>query len=290
MDAILDILNRWNALRYEEDFTDRFNYQYTPYLFALSALLITSKTYMGKAIVCWVPAEFRGGIQVQAVVKTASTLSKHDENKRYEGIQKIAGHILRANNRGATGFCVRPGWVSLAYLLMKFMFLVNIVLQILVLHIFLGFDWGDLFRLRLNFKSDWMSTGLFPRSTMCDFDITVVNTVTWFIRLSSKASRVAFAERMLRASGYSQSGSLRSRFTTPLLLSGSPSEKETLKRPDELEKEDYSNTYYEFSKLSVDVYVVLKLIASNAGDAVCSDVVGELFKQYNEEQRNHKHD
>lgn len=86
-------------------------------------------------------------------------------------------------------FCIRPGWVSLAYLLMKFMFIINIVLQIVILHIFLGFSWGDLFSehfmrtlgwkiatylgLRLNFKSDWMSTGLFPRSTMCDFDVSI---------------------------------------------------------------------------------------------------------------------
>lgn len=41
---------------------------------------------------------------------------------------------------------MRDGWISFNYILMKFMFVVNIALQILILHYFLGFNWGDLLR------------------------------------------------------------------------------------------------------------------------------------------------
>ncbi|KAK6045093.1 hypothetical protein COOONC_17402 [Cooperia oncophora] len=40
------------------------------------------------------------------------------------------------------------GWMSFNYILMKLMFVVNAALQILILHYFLGFDWGDLLHLK----------------------------------------------------------------------------------------------------------------------------------------------
>uniref|UniRef100_A0A0K0DGJ2 Innexin n=1 Tax=Angiostrongylus cantonensis TaxID=6313 RepID=A0A0K0DGJ2_ANGCA len=97
--------------------------------------------------------------------------------KREAAIEKIASHVYRTTQRNSKNVgsvfhnLMRGGWLSNNYIIMKLMFIVNIALQIVILHIFLGFNWGDLFHLKLGFNTDWKSTGLFPRSTMCDFEV-----------------------------------------------------------------------------------------------------------------------
>ncbi|KAK6055185.1 innexin-3 domain protein [Cooperia oncophora] len=127
--------------------------------------------------VYWRSVNWWSGIQLRAIVKACCELPKEDVAKRQEGIEKIANHIYRATHRNYKNVgslwqnLMVDGWMSFNYILMKLMFVVNAALQILILHYFLGFDWGDLLHLKLGFNTDWKATGLFPRSTMCDFEV-----------------------------------------------------------------------------------------------------------------------
>ncbi|KHJ92586.1 innexin-3 domain protein [Oesophagostomum dentatum] len=157
--------------------------------------------------VYWRSVNWWSGIQLRAIVKESCALPKADVSKREEAIEKIAGHIYRATHRNYKNAgsvfqnLMKSGWMSMNYLLMKMMFVVNIVVQILVLHLFLGFDWGDLLQLKLGFNTDWKATGLFPRSTMCDFELTVANFFIWVKKLHSRGDQLAFVRRMLESAG-----------------------------------------------------------------------------------------
>lgn len=66
------------------------------------------------------------------------------------------------------------------YLLTKLLYLVNIVLQMFIVHAFIGSSWSDfpLFgvKLLMNLTTghDWHASGMFPRVTYCDFNIRVM--------------------------------------------------------------------------------------------------------------------
>ncbi|VDL74236.1 unnamed protein product [Nippostrongylus brasiliensis] len=312
MDALLRVVSNLQTRRFEEDFLDRVNYQLTAYLFSFGSIIITSKLYMGTPIICWTPAEFRGGwveytrdyclientyyvpmddpnlpniahrqkaelpyyqwvqfvlvllafcfylphvywrsvnwwsgIQLRAIVKACCELPKEDATKRQEAIEKVANHIYRATHRNYKNVgsllqnLMREGWMPFNYIMMKLLFVLNIAVQILILHYFLGFDWGDLLHLKLGFNTDWKATGLFPRSTMCDFEVrnkgnlqrysvqcvlslnmfnekiflvlfywliflfvaTVVNFCLWVKKLYSRADQLVFVRRMLESAG-----------------------------------------------------------------------------------------
>ncbi|CAJ0592735.1 unnamed protein product [Cylicocyclus nassatus] len=193
----------------------------------------------------WRSVNWWSGIQLRAIVRESCELPQDDVSKREQAIDKIAGHIYRTTHRkykdegSAFHNMVRTGWMSSNYLFMKFLFVLNIVFQILILHMFLGFHWGDLFQLKLGFNTDWKATGLFPRSTMCDFEVrtkgnlqrysvqcvlslnmfnekiflvlfywliilfflTLVNFCLWVKKLLSREDQLAFVRRMLESAG-----------------------------------------------------------------------------------------
>ncbi|EPB68771.1 Innexin [Ancylostoma ceylanicum] len=384
MDTLLGIVSNIYTRRFEEDFLDRVNYQFTAYLFAFGSIIITSKLYMGRPIVCWTPAEFRGGwveytmdyclientyyvplndpnlpniphrekqelpyyqwvqfvlvllafcfylphiywrsvnwwsgIQLRAIVRASCELPKEDVAQRERAIEKIAGHIYRATHRNYKNAgsvfqnFMREGWMSMNYLAMKLMFVVNIVLQILVLHLFLGFDWGDLLHLKLGFNTDWKATGLFPRSTMCDFEVrnkgnlqrysvqcvlslnmfnekiflvlfywlillffvTLVNFCLWMKNLHSRTDQLAFVRRMLESAGVQRQRQVYIK---------DESEKQPLSCSGDIDNS--INTMKKFEKFEEsvdrDLIVILRLISSNAGANVCSDVTKSLFDRF----------
>jgi len=58
MDFLIDTLSGFLTDRNEDDFFDRLNYQYTPSLFIILAMINIGKLYVGNAITCFSKAEF----------------------------------------------------------------------------------------------------------------------------------------------------------------------------------------------------------------------------------------
>ncbi|CAI4230066.1 unnamed protein product [Auanema sp. JU1783] len=366
MDLITRVITPITARRHEEDFIDRINFQYTPFLFLLSGALITTYTYMQKPITCWTPMEFAGGwieyatsyclientyyvpmddpnmpdhysreetklqyyqwvnfvlvllalgfflphvlwrslnwwsgLQVRAIVKACSEIK--DDDKRAASIKAITNHIkntLYQNRHIAVLSRFEKNytsnfWVTLVYFAMKAGSLLNILFQLVILHKFLGFDWADFFNLRFGFESDWQDTGLFPRSTMCDFDIrnkgnvqrysvqcvlnqnmfnekiflilfywlvvlftiTVANTFLWAFQLM-RMNRIDYMRRMLKSAGVDE----------PL----GPSFQDG-----DSKKRDHFET---FINVTPDASLLFHLISSNAGDSVCCEVIKTLYE------------
>ncbi|EFP01414.1 CRE-INX-15 protein [Caenorhabditis remanei] len=384
MDQILSLVTQYTDKRHEDDFIDRLNFQYTSYVFALSALIIGYNTYFGTAISCWTPAEFKkgwveytrdyclientyyvpiedpnmpperyreereltyyqwvqfilvflaflfylpylywstvnwwSGLQVKAVVDEACKLDKTDVQSREKQIERIANHLKkyidRQGRKSPIPFipnAIGRNWVSFNYVLTKALFVVNLMAQMILIHFFLGFDIDDFLSLRVGFGSNWIANGIFPRQTMCDFEVrkkgsiqkysvqcvlsmnmlnekiflalfywllallllTIWNLVSSFEHFFRDSSRKAFVSRMLSAGGHGSTDD----------DAGSQSDEKVplVERPT-----NYTNDYNRALSINRDVVVVLHLIAKNAGDNVCQNVVSVLFKKLSEKSQ-----
>ncbi|CAJ0944291.1 unnamed protein product, partial [Mesorhabditis belari] len=400
MEQLIGVVTNLAISRNEEDFVDRLNFRFTSYLFAFCSLLITSKLYLGNAIKCWTPNEFKkgwtqythdyclientyylpmddplmpghqtredkelqyyqwvqfvlilmafcfylphtfwrsvnwqSGIQVKAIVEQAVKFPALNEKERKENIDKVTKHIETsmsyssrlASNRSNI-FMMAFGWVfgehfmTWMYLITKVLFLVNICLQLSILHLFLGFSPINFLELKMGFNTNWKDTGLFPRSTMCDFEIrtkgnvqrysvqcvlqlnmfnekiflvlyywllvlfmvTLGNFAAWILNLFSAANREDFAKKMLNGAGISRPTHRRSPKATDDKDSIEMAKMNTDRNPNyDVEIENYNN----FIKMSTDQVLLLRLISSNAGDIAASDVTASLYRlKFNKEK------
>ncbi|UMM12776.1 hypothetical protein L5515_001383 [Caenorhabditis briggsae] len=262
----------------------------------------------------WSTVNWWSGLQVKAVVAAACKLNKTDVKGRQDQIEKIASHLKkfidRQGRKSPIPFipnAIGRNWVSFNYVLTKSLFVINLFAQMLLIHFFLGFDMDDFLSLKVGFGSNWIADGIFPRQTMCDFEVrkkgsiqkysvqcvlsmnmlnekiflalfywllaliilTVTNLILSLQHFFRASSREAFVRRMLTAGGHG---------STDDDTGSQRDEKEPLvDRPTK-----YSNDYNRILSVNPDVVVVLHLIAKNAGDNVCQSVVNVLFKKLSE--------
>ncbi|PIO65181.1 putative innexin-3, partial [Teladorsagia circumcincta] len=124
-------------------------------------------------------------IDLNTAIEDARKLRAITGGDRKKEVGKLAAYLeecLEFHNERRTPyrlFCFRFGrglgsYVSMLYLFVKFLYLVNIFTQFYILNSFLGSDytfWGfQTFRDLWNGR-EWLDSGVFPRVTMCDFKI-----------------------------------------------------------------------------------------------------------------------
>ncbi|GMT28903.1 hypothetical protein PFISCL1PPCAC_20200, partial [Pristionchus fissidentatus] len=385
MDLIIKIASAVTERRNEEDKVDRLNFQYTSYAYVFAAVLIMGKQYMGHPLMCWTPAEFKGGwiqythdyclientywvsiddpnlpeaamrekkelpyyqwvqfvlvllafcfmiphfiwrsvnwtsgVQVRSIVDTCvKTMGKPAQ--RDQVTKKIANHIyhsfaamrsLEQRHKFTLVQRLSHGQtITLYYVAMKVLYIINLLFQLAIIHVFLGHSPLAVFREGVN--SDWKNTGLFPRSTMCDFEvrtkgninrysvqcvlslnmfnekifavlfiwlcillcITIANTLHWLTIIYSSSNRRNLAIRMLKSQGIDQHS---------MRLERVPNAEDSLKKGDQMALiEHESNAFEHFVELTPDQATVIRLIAANAGEIVASGVVRELYNVFN---------
>ncbi|KAK0410597.1 hypothetical protein QR680_005222 [Steinernema hermaphroditum] len=165
-------------------------YQWVPFF-----LLIEAACFRLPCIL-WKYLSGHSGIKVNEILKLAS-----DPNNIKKDIKQSNIHALTVHLKGALRFHrrikkkeIKPHqilrffnlpysayFVTATYLLIKIVYLVNVALQLLVLNKFLETDkyswygFGALLDL-VNGKT-WETSGIFPRVTLCDFDVRVMGNV-----------------------------------------------------------------------------------------------------------------
>ncbi|MFH4980580.1 hypothetical protein AB6A40_007289 [Gnathostoma spinigerum] len=186
-------------------------------------------------------------------------------------------------------------YVTCCYFGMKALFICNILLQLSILHFFLDLPndnpplWGFTLFLRLMKGNEWQDTGIFPRVTMCDFEIrelgnihrwsvqcvlplnmfnekvyillwfwlnvllavTVISALLWVFKITLDSNRKHFVKNMI---------------STAWVMNHLP--------PDTME-DDKIECLVE--NLGWDGVLVLHLLCANAGELCCIGVTKQLY-------------
>ncbi|VDK42105.1 unnamed protein product [Anisakis simplex] len=302
---------------HDEDSVDRINYIYSNILLLAFALLLTAKSYIGKPLQCWVPAQFKGGwetyienhclientyfvrmdenlpdvgserrirelayyqwipfililqaaccyaprlvwkvlnsrsgINLTAFIPMALPTKKvggkkilKDVNMDYSPlVERIGNHAsLAIDNRVKFGM-----FVTILYMIVKFLWLINVFVQFWILNIFLGPQytlWGIGILIDLVNNRDWSVSGHFPRVTFCDVEVREMGNVhNWTVQCVLMVNM--FAEKVFL-------------FLCDVKIDG------------------FINCM-----LRKDGVTILRLISDNCGDLAVAEIVYKLWDMY----------
>ncbi|KRX52003.1 Innexin unc-9, partial [Trichinella sp. T9] len=165
-------------------------YQWVPFILGVQAL------FFGAPFALWRICNFRSGFNIETIVSVAreSTLKESwdDENSQTSIIAAFLCEVLQLKRTFET-YCRSSGrsswlngkllnsgsFLTFAYTLVKFLYVVNCSLQLLFMQIVLatGRQWMPNIFLRLLSGTGWELTGVFPRVTMCDFEVRVLGNL-----------------------------------------------------------------------------------------------------------------
>jgi len=286
-------------------------YQWVPFVLALQALMFNIPH------IIWRMLNWLSGVEVRAVVTMASNPGglTGDESVT-KTCEMIARHLhagLRLSDTHSLSTSSNPfawiarftsgivgAYITITYLAIKVLFIINCILQFILLNAFLGTQykyWGAEILTDLMAGRDWYETGHFPRVTMCDLEVRqlgnlhrwsvqcvlMVNMFNekiylflwWWFLIVTVVTILNFIYWLVASS----IGSLRSEFLERMLNANSI----------DLRSSDDQHAFKSFTNNLVrsDGVVVLRLIASNAGEIICSTVVAELWKLHKKHLAKH---
>ncbi|PAA94463.1 hypothetical protein BOX15_Mlig014383g1, partial [Macrostomum lignano] len=165
-------------------------YQWVPFVLAIQALMFHLPA------VIWKLMNWQSGVQIKTLVGMAVNCVDDSQEKREDKIKKLAWYFRTAIEkkiRKQSGFFYNLKKVLIRYLLIgraaygrylinvyiviKLLYIANVVGQFFLLNGFLGtdYDFYGLGVLRdLWNNHDWRHSGHFPRVTLCDFNVRVI--------------------------------------------------------------------------------------------------------------------
>uniref|UniRef100_A0A183C3C5 Innexin n=1 Tax=Globodera pallida TaxID=36090 RepID=A0A183C3C5_GLOPA len=181
-----------------DDAVDRINYLITPTLLVFFALTVSAKQYVGTPIQCWMPFEFKKAWEEYAedycfIQNTyfvgddeAIPMSITERNQRQFGYYQWVPVVLALQAymietlglQRAQHFdrCKMLSGISVStlYLLVKLLYVMNVIGQFLILNAFIGRGygvWGWTALESLWSGTGWHDSPVFPRVSFCDFEI-----------------------------------------------------------------------------------------------------------------------
>ena len=154
-------------------------YQWVPVMLALQAVMFYIPNWI------WKTLHQQSGVDLRTAIADAAKLRAVKASDRKAEVEKLASYIsetLEINEsrripRRVLFFRVGRhlgSYVSSLYIFVKFLYVLNIFVQFVILNSFLGTTysfWGLDTMLQLVQGKDWMDTHVFPRVTLCDFQV-----------------------------------------------------------------------------------------------------------------------
>uniref|UniRef100_A0A7E4UUP9 Innexin n=1 Tax=Panagrellus redivivus TaxID=6233 RepID=A0A7E4UUP9_PANRE len=165
--------------------------QYGYYQWVPLILLFQSMAFAVPGIV-WRHRQNDTGINVKAILTSAAQVKKKfDKSTRSAQVQKAASHLLEALEmqrelkKSNVGPITQIGktrgiYLVILYLFTKLLYVLNVILQFVILNAFLGPQytfWGVGILQDLINGREWTESGHFPRVTLCDFNVRVLGNI-----------------------------------------------------------------------------------------------------------------
>ncbi|CAD5207141.1 unnamed protein product [Bursaphelenchus okinawaensis] len=239
------------------------------------------------------------GFRVRAICETCNIRANMDPSDRSKNIETVARFLASDHELASTlGGRIRQhleGRVVLStYLLIKFIYAINALLQFLIVKWLLGTDsifWGWNVVVDLWNGHEWPETGNFPRVTLCDFSVRVLGNLHnhtlqcvlminmfnekifmflwfWFLFMAIVTAYSLFSWLLVSFSDRSD----RHLIATYL----AKIDPQTLRS--NTKKESIKN--FVRHTLRADGVFLVRLIAKNSGDLVTCELLQTLWKDY----------
>jgi hypothetical protein len=272
-------------------------YQWVPFVLGIQGILF----YLPSLI--WRILNWQSGIAVKSIVNMCDDVGNMQIDKRKNSVEVVATHLrdsLRVQQNilknTPVSFLTRRGsYLNLLYLFIKFVYVIQCAFQFIILNRFLSTNytfWGFEILRDLAYGREWEESGHFPRVTMCDFEVRVLGNkhrhtvqcvlminmfnekvylfVWWWILIVLIATIASLIYWIIMSFSKDQHHTFITQYLRVYGLVPSESQGPVNKFVD--------------SYLRHDGVFLLRLIASNAGDLITTDLVYHLWQQFLQEE------
>jgi hypothetical protein len=276
-------------------------YQWVPLVLAFMAMMFYLPSFIWKAL------NFNTGINVKNILNNAAKVKKKfDKESRSDQVQKAANHLLEALDMqrelksNSANFIRTIGkrkgiYLIALYLFTKFLYVLNVLFQFIILNEFLGPQysfWGFGILQDLMNGKEWSESGHFPRVTLCDFNVRVLGNIhrwtvqcvlminmfnekififLWFWFFFVGIMSILSLIYWLLATTV---GKWRKDFVTKYLRCTGAISENPSQREEELVNGFVTNL------LRPDGVFLLRLIQTNGGDLLVGEITTALFNRY----------
>ncbi|VDO57337.1 unnamed protein product [Haemonchus placei] len=290
--------------------TDRLNYYYSTMVIMVLSVTITAKQYVGSPLQCWVPAQFTKAWEQYAenycfVYNTYWV--RPDEDVPDSVDTRVAQQLIYYQwvpfimaLEAAFFYFPMVFWSQVnnsVYLITKIIYVINLVMQFLMMNKFLGQNdpyWGVHILSDILTGTDWELSGNFPRIAMCDFQVRVLGNLQrysiqcvlslnmfnekiflflyfWFILVgiltAFDAIHLAYSTRL---------NSQKLQFVRKFIKSTA-------------DEDDLMEDFCIY-QVNPDMIVILNMIGAHANDVISSEVLQQMWKNYKKRREEIGHD
>ncbi|KJH46388.1 innexin-3 family protein [Dictyocaulus viviparus] len=269
-------------------------YQWVPFIMALEA------AFFYLPVIFWSQVNNRSGLNVENLVRLAVDAETSDDSERTKKVEAICTHLeesvqlqmTRRDNATLFNYILQFGqlngtYVSNVYLITKILYVVNLIMQFIMMNKFLGQNdpyWGAHILSDILTGTDWELSGNFPRIAMCDFQVRVLGNFQrysiqcvlslnmfnekiflflyfWFIAVG-----IVTVIDAVNLAYYTRKSSKKIQFIKKFIKS--PATDETL-------MDDFCR-----SQVNADMMVILNMISAHANEVISSEILQKLWKNY----------
>lgn len=268
-------------------------YQWIPFILAFQAILF----YL--PVIVWRSLYATTGIKVDVICDTCNIRSNMVAEDRSKNMNKIASFLAYErdihDSLAEKGHYFSSGrFLVISYLVMKFLYALNALLQFLIIRKVLGVKsiwWGAEVFNDLIHGLEWPQTGNFPRVTLCDFTVRVLGNLhrhtvqcVLMINMFNEKIFIFLWFWLLFIALISVLSFLHWLFTCYTNSSGRKMVRSYLEKIDPTTSHSARRIALvdEFvaEKLRPDGLFLLRLVQTNSGDVVTCELIATLWRRF----------